>query len=394
MIPRHPARSPRALCALAIFLAACGDDSPRRASSGPAACEARAEGSRWASTGAYRETASVGRGEADWLGEAGGVAVHDSLVFVYDPPEGRVRVLTEALAPVREFGGRGGGPGEMREHVSLGMHGPQWQWLAFTGDTLLVFDGVAVHRFSTDGRFLGRAYHRAAQRTDLNDGSAAIASRGGELLSSWGGYYLSILRPPGDRYRWSILRHSASGRPDTLLSLQLAPLPSLAGGAGFNGPAQARPLWGVSQACVVATDGGDGWIVRASLSGQGLDTLEFQLPDVAPPPIDREEVGRLSGMVGKGRGGYLEPSREQRISSLVVDPDGYAWVLPAQDTAASPAGLEIVRVSLATGEAIQDTVPAFPLVFGRPGVFYARNLNPITGESEVVRYEAPAGEAR
>jgi hypothetical protein len=390
----HPPRNPHALCVFAAVLTACGGgDSSRQTSSQRAACEARADGSRWASAAAYRETGSVGRGEQDWLSEAGGVAVHDSLVFVYDPPEGRVRVLTEALVPVREFGARGGGPGEMRQHVSRGMSGPQWQWLALAGDTLLVFDGTAVHRFSTDGRFLGRAYDQAVHRTDLNDGSAAIVSRGGRLLSSWGGYYLSVLRPPGDRYRWSILGHSASGRPDTLLSLRLEPLPQVPGGAGFAGPAQARPVWGASEHCIVATDGGGGWIVRASLSGQGLDTLTFQLPDVAPPPIDKEEVGRLAGMVGKGKGGYLEPSREQRVSSLVVDPDGYAWILPVQDTAASPAGLMIVRVSLATGQATQDTVPAFPLVFGRPGVFYARKLNPTSGESEVVRYEAPAGEA-
>ena len=336
----------------------------------------------------------MGGGETDWLGEAGGVVVHDSLVFVYDPPEGRVQVLTDALQPVDQFGARGGGPGEMRAFVSRGRLGPQWQWLALAGDTLLVFDGIAVHRFSTDGRFLGRAYNQAVQRTDLNDGSAAVAYAGGQLLSSWGGYYLSVLRPAGDRYRWSIVRHPTSGRPDSLLSLQLEPLPEVAGGAGFVGPAQARPLWAASQDCVVASDGGGGWVVRASLSGRGLDTLTFPLPKVAPPPIDKEEVGRLSGMVNKGQGGYLEPSREQRISSLAVDPDGYLWVLPAQDTAAIPAGLAIVRVSLATGNAMQDTVPAFPLVFGRPGVFYARKLNPISGESRVVRYEASVQEAR
>lgn len=66
----------------------------------------------------------MGRGETDWLGEAGGVAVRDSLVFIYDPPEGRVRVLTEALAPMGAFGSRGGGPGEMRAFTSRGMLGP------------------------------------------------------------------------------------------------------------------------------------------------------------------------------------------------------------------------------------------------------------------------------
>jgi hypothetical protein len=205
------------------------------------------------------------------------------------------------------------------------------------------------------------------------------------------GYYLSALREPPDRYRWSIVRH-ASGRPDTVLSLQLKPLPTGRNGVGFVGPAQARPVWGWSRDCVVATDGGGGWLVRANVGRAGLDTLTFELPDVELPRVNKEELGRLTGMVGKGQGGYLEPTLEKRVSSVVVDPDGYAWVLPAQDTAQGPLGLQIVRVSLATGQAVQDTVPAFPLAFGRPGVFYARTNIAASGIAEVARYEAQAQE--
>jgi hypothetical protein len=330
----------------------------------------------------------IGRGETNWLNEVGGVAVHGDLVFVYDPPEGRITVLTETLTPVRTFGRRGGGPGEMNAIATMGMLGPQWQWTTTAGDTLVVFDGRAVHRFSADGRFLGREYNAAVQRSDLNDGSPAIARVNGALLSSWGGYYLAALREPSDRYRWSILRHT-SGRPDSVLSLQLEPLPSRRNGVPFTGPEQAEPVWGWSRDCVVATDGGGGWLVRANLDGPGLDTVTFELPDVEPPVIDKEEVGRLSGMASKGQGGYIEPTLRKRVSSLVVDPDGYAWVLPAQERAEG-AGLQIVRVSLATGQAAYDTVPAFPIAFGRPGVFYARTNNAITGVAEVGRYEARA----
>lgn len=312
--------------------------------------------------------------------------VHDSLVLVYDAPEARITVLTEDLTPVRTFGRRGGGPGEMNSFTAMGLLGPQWQWTAIAGDTLLVFDGRAIHRFSLDGRFLGREYHSAVQRADLNDGSPIIARVTGALLSSWGGYYLSALREPADRYRWSILRHT-SGRPDSLLSLQLEPLPSGRNGVPFTGPEQAEPVWGWSRECVVATDGGGGWLVRANLDGPGLDTVTFELPDVEPPVIDKEEVGRMSGMASKGQAGYLEPTLRKRISSLVVDPDGYAWILPAQRWAES-SGPQIVRVSLQTGQAQYDTVPAFPIAFGQPGVFYARTNSPITGVAEVVRYEA------
>ena len=255
-----------------------------------------------------------------------------------------------------------------------------------------MFDGVAVHRYAADGRFLGRAYDDAVRRSDLNDGSSSIAPMAGGLLSSWGGYHVPVLREPPDRYRWSIVHHS-SGRPDTVISLQLAPLPQIGGGVGFEGPAQAKPVWGASRDCVVATDGGGAWLVRADFPRAGIDTLRFDLPDVAPPPIDEEEIARLSGRVGNGQGGYPEPTVERRISSLVVDPDGYVWVLPWQDTAQAPAGLPIVRISLATGTAVHDTVRAFPLVFGRPGVFSARTDDQVSGVTEVVRYEAdaPAG---
>lgn len=382
---------PLGSCLVAVLFSACDGASRHPASPQRASCSSHLEGSRWASAGAYRKTAVIGRDEADWLNEAGGVAVHDSLVFIYDPPEGRIRVLTEALTPVRTFGRRGGGPGEMRSFTAMGTLGPQWQWTAMAGDTLLVFDGLAVHRFSLDGRFLGRAYGAAVQRTDLNDGSPVIAQVNGALLSSWGGYFLVALQEPSDRYRWSILRHT-TGRPDSVLSLQLKPLPSGRNGVPFNGPEQAEPVWGWSRDCVVATDGSGGWLVRADLDGPGLDTVTFELPDVELPKIDKEEVARLSGMASKGQGGYLEPTALRRVSSLVVDPDGYAWILPAQEWRRE-TGLRIVRVSLATGQAEHDTVPAFPIAFGRPGVYYARSSSAFNGTAEVVRYEAQVADA-
>ncbi|HEX6040549.1 hypothetical protein [Longimicrobium sp.] len=369
-----------------LLLSACNRAPRQHASTQPASCESRAKGSRWATAGAYQQTTVIGRRENDWFHEVGGVAVYDSLVFVYDAPESQITVLTEALAPVRTFGRRGGGPGEMTSFTSMGLLGPQWQWLAMAGDTLTVFDGIAVHRFSLDGRFIGREYNRAVKRIDLNDGSPIVARVDGALLSSWGGYHLSILREPSDRWRWSILRHT-SGRPDSVISLQLKPLPTGRQGVPFTGPEQAEPVWGWSRDCVVATDGSGGWLVRAELDGPGLDTVTFELPDVELPKVDKEEIARMSGMASKGRAGYLEPSALMRVSSLVVDPDGYAWILPAQEWPRG-AQAQIVRVSLATGKAEFDTVPAFPIAFGRPGVFYARTNSTINGVAEVGRYEA------
>lgn len=374
---------------MTLLIAGCDATPPATARAARSQCTSRPGGSRWAVPAEYSKTAAFGRREDAWITEAAGVAVHDSLVFVYDAPEARVTVLTNELVPRRRFGRRGGGPGEMNSFTSRGILGPQWNWLALSGDTLLVFDGVAVHRFMEDGRFVGRAYQASVERMELTDGTSVLAVTGGRLLAAAGGYDIQGITAKGDqRYRWTLLDHAGRG-PRPLVSLRLAPLPARGGGAPFEGPEQARPVWGASADCVVATDGGGGWMVRARLDGTGIDTLEFPLPELPLPRVDRDEIARLSGMASKGQDdGYLEPSRMLRVKSLVVDPDGYAWVLPAQDSAHAGAGVEIVRVSLADGSATRDTVPAFPLVFGRPGVFYARTNNPFTGEAEVVRYEA------
>ena len=76
----------------------------------------------------------------------------------------------------------------------------------------------------------------------------------------------------------------------------------------------------------------------------------------------------------------------------MIDPDGYVWLLPTQDSTNVPGGgVEVVRIALSTGAAERDTVPAFPAAFGAPGVFYARTNDRRTEEAVVTRYDrAPA----
>ena len=71
----------------------------------------------------------------------------------------------------------------------------------------------------------------------------------------------------------------------------------------------------------------------------------------------------------------------------MIDPDGYAWLLPTQDSTNVPGGgVEVVRIALSTGAA----VPAFPAAFGAPGTFYARKNDRYTGEAIVIRYDRAA----
>jgi hypothetical protein len=378
--------------ALAAVLAACGRDSPARpkaaAVAAATACPSRAAGSRWASAGArYRETATYGRSASHWLHEVGGVAYRDSLLYVYDAAEARVRVLTPLLQPAGSFGRKGRGPGELLSTFDWGRRGSGWRWLDVAGDTVAVFDGTRVQLFSRQGRFLEQRLSGLIGTPALSERMERIAYDGGAFVASSGGYDLALLQRPADRYRWDLTAHGPRSHR-RLLSLRLAPLPTRGRGVPFNGPEQARPLWDHARGCVVATDGTGAWLVRASTGGGSVDTLPLRLPAVEPPRIDRDELARLMGMASKGQAGYLAPTAVRKLSGLVIDPDGFAWLLLTQDSANVPGGgVEVVRVALSTGAAARDTVPAFPAAFGAPGVFYARTNDRLTGEAVVTRYD-------
>jgi hypothetical protein len=376
--------------ALAAALGACGRDHPREGTSfasASAACPSRAEGSRWASAGGrYRETAAYGRTRDQWLYEVGGIAYGDSLLFVYDAAEARILSLTARLQPARSFGRKGSGPGELTSTVDMGRRGSGWRWLDVDGDTVAVFDGVRVQLFSRKGTFIDQRLSRLAGTRALSERMERIAYAGGSVVAPSGGYDLALLQPVADRYRWDLTAH-APGSDRRLLSLKLTPLPA-SGRVPFNGPEQARPLWDLWRGCVAATDGTGAWLVRASLGGGRVDTLPLSLPEVEPPHFDHDELVRLMGMASKGEQGYRGPTAVRKLSGLVIDPDGFAWLLLTQDSTNVPGGgVEVVRIALSTGAAERDTVPAFPAAFGAPGVFYARTNNRHTGEALVTRYD-------
>ncbi|MFL5385187.1 MAG: hypothetical protein ACJ8GN_21930 [Longimicrobiaceae bacterium] len=383
--------------ALAAALGACGRESPRDASpaSASVSCPSRPGGSRWASAGGrYREAATYGHTPDRWLYEAGGVVYSDSLLYVYDVPETRIVVLTAGLEPVRSFARKGNGPGELFPSIAMGMKGAGWRWLDVSGDTVAVFDGIRLQLFSRSGRFLEQRLSGLVGTPALSGGAERIAFSGGTAVVSSGGYDAPALQRPGDRYRWDLTAHTPRSSR-RLLSLKLAPLPARGRSATFNGPEQARPLWDLSRGCVAATDGTGEWLVRASLAGGRVDTTALRLPPVKPPRIDRDEYARMIRMASKGEHGYLAPTAIRKLSGLVIDPDGYAWLLPTQDSTNVPdGGVEVVRIALSTGAAERDTVPAFPAAFGAPGTFYARKNDRHTGEAVVIRYDRALSSTR
>jgi hypothetical protein len=364
------------------MLAGCTRDRDVPSGIARLACASRPGASRWAGGAAYREAASYGRDEARYLNEVGGVAVRDSLVFIYDAPEARVLVLDPRLRLIRAIGRKGHGPGELESYMDLRRHGTSWRWIDTAADTLLVFDGARLQLFLPDGRLLHSRFGGADEDNRLNAGTARIAYDRNGIISSVGGYELAT--PAESGTRWEPVR-SGEGDAERLLELRLAPLPRGGNGVPFSGPEQARPLWDVGAGCLVAMDGTGALLVRRSLEGKALDTLRLAVPELKRPKVDREALNRLLHTTRGGR--YVGPSALRRIEAMTVDPDGYAWLLPVQDTAGSGGRYVVFRVSLANGALERDVVPAFPAAFGEPGVFYARSNGRMTAEAVVTRFE-------
>jgi hypothetical protein len=133
---------------------------------------------------------------------------------------------------------------------------------------------------------------------------------------------------------------------------------------------------------VVASDGAEPLLVYAPVGGR-QDTARVPLPE----RVDRNEnyAQKLGGVVPSGFQ-LDEPSAPARLIDMVLDPDGFVWLLPVQPDDRIPGGLEVIRVPLGGGVAVTDTVPAFPRAFGPPGVYYARIDGP-DEELLVARYE-------
>jgi len=377
-----PRSLPRlAVSVLLLVAAACGGAGAPPDEGRPAAgCEARAT-SRWAPGGSYAATASYGAEDGpDWLQSVSGIAAADSLVFVFDAPRSRVVVLSPGLAARGAFGRKGGGPGEFDPTMGQVLDRADLGWIDAEGDSLLVFDGERLALLSPRGEPIRYLRRERGLRLLSNEARQVRLYRTSVLFASEG------RRGPGAR-EWAAWR--ASPRAETrLLSLRLPPLP-VEGGAVVDGPDQARPLWDAGAGCLAASDGEGSWIVRVPLAGGRPDTLPVPLPAADAGAADRDADTEQLRTATRGRIREIPPpSAVRQVEALRVDPDGWAWILPRRPKRAG-AGVDVVLVSLATGEARAATVPAFPRAFGTPGSFYA-SVSGEMDEHRVVRYSLGA----
>ncbi len=373
-----------------MVLAACtGGDEPHvsvSSSGAPPECAAREGGSRWGSReGEYREVAEYGEGPEHWLEEVSGLAVRDSLVFVYDAGRARITALSSHLHPVRYFGRQGKGPGELNRERNPGGRGT-WQRLEVVDDRVAVFDGSRIQFFDASGTSPVERFQGAVRSGAVNPETDRLRYWKDYLLAASGGYQLPFWQRAPRPNRWELVRWDQR-RHQAVLSLQLTPLPTTANRVSFLGPDQAQPLWDAARGCVIATDGTGRWLVRGNIHGTHVDTLGLTIPNLGRPPTDEDEMARLLGVASRGAGRVAAPTALRRIDGIRIDPDGFAWILPVQNSG-SRGTIEVIRVSLQTGAAERDTVPAFPEAFGAPGVYYAQTRSGM--EPRLVRYDLHA----
>jgi hypothetical protein len=152
-----------------------------------------------------------------------------------------------------------------------------------------------------------------------------------------------------------------AGKAARVARLELAELPTRENGAEMKGPAEAWPLWDAVGECLVVTNGSDPELIIGSTSSSAVDTVTFPLTDRPAP----RQGGAVQGVP------WPEPSAQRRIRDLVADPDGWIWLLPVQPDSSAIAGVEVIQVNIEDRTSVTDTVPAFPIEFGPPGVFFA-----------------------
>lgn len=379
-----------------LLAAGCGQGAPPPADARSAApgCAARPEGSRWA--GDYESKAVFGETEDEaitgtWLA---GIAVADERVYVAETGRTALWVLrAEDLAPVRQAGREGDGPGEWRPFGAANDGGSQ-RCVTASAAGVRLFDGQRIQEFTPSGHF-DRTFLNAAQQSGISPLQSRLAFIGDTLLYTSGGYDVfnsmlragknvrSVSRDPlvDGRQPWFV-RMRVGGDVRDVLQLGLVPLPP----KKPVGPAQAQPLWDVRGLCVVASDGAEPLLVHASLGGSGQDTVRVPLPDRADRAADYEEKMKGLPPWDAARGAHLggpHPGPDRGSGRVCVAAAGAAARRASERAGGDPGATR-------RGPAVTDTVPGFPRLFGAPGVFYAEERGD-NDETLVVRYALAGG---
>jgi hypothetical protein len=337
--------------------------------------------SRW-STGAgeYHRAHVFGDGET-WLEALTGIAADEAGVVLYDGAAARVHVLTSDLQVRHSFGRAGKGPGELAVPLMTRFDNRQEfraNYLAMSDSVVYVFDGAHIHAFGRDGVYRDRVASSGSRIRTFS--IFALQSTPAGLLFAYDSADISGTR------RRSLQTWRADGQSGPVL-VHAHPLGVLPGtrGSFSTWSRDPRPLWAATSSCVFWSDGHSRTLYRLDTGSERIDTMRLPEHRVPPDDYDADTHGRLAERMGA-----QPPARRPRNAPLIrwsamsVDPDGHLWIKPWY-TGQRLAG-PVYRMDPA-GRVHRERVPAFPIAFGPPGTFYAREVDAGTDEVRVVRYE-------
>lgn len=363
-MPERMFRPPHGAITLCCLLGAACTSPPAEQESPVSpdpACGSTNETSPWVE-GAVRfeRLASYGTEPGQELFDVWGVgAAPDGRVVVWDAGQTRVLVMSPELALLQSMGGEGRGPGEF-----VYQKVPHGNWLSVADSTVTVVglsQGVFVE-FGLDGGLVGYATTRPPTpigliTLDRMSGRIVFAVERTEI---WGDARVV------ETWRLTETGPHARLRADTMPSPPLAGGRPLLGGPDFD---QARPLWGLSGACAIVSDGGSPHPLRANLASGTADTLP--LPAWPVPERRPEDLALLEAM-HRGAEAFagrplqeldIEPTLRVRWSTLVVDPAGFVWIAPWRPPSYADEPLTALVLSPRDGTWSEVRVPRFPSAF-------------------------------
>jgi hypothetical protein len=239
-----------------------------------------------------------------------------------------------------------------------------------------VYDGRSVQSYRFDGTYVDRlASIRDRPRFTVEK---LQATRHGLMFS------FDSLDMRGNGLRRLQTWRLRGGSVSLVHSVQV-PGPTVHNGRYSGSSRDPRPLWAVHNHCLAWSDGVSHHVIRTDLAAATADTVRLPPHRVPPMDYDYEQMKRMAEAMGHSPPIRRPPDAPLwHWSSLIIDRDGHIWVRPW--TWGDKLNGPVYRID-PRGIVHEEHLPAFPVAFGPPGVFYAREKDPVTDELRIVRYE-------
>lgn len=296
----------------------------------------------------------------------------DGRIYVLDQLAHEVRVFDADGEYLRSLGGRGSGPGEIKDAIGLAW-ADEVLWVCDPGNQRFVL-------FDTAGAYVGT-------RRRLAPGYA-LPWRGG--FDARGRFYDSHVAPDkvGGRFREILLRYDPTGaRADTIWlpshEGEMFELPATGGMKAWV-PFTSRLAWTLDlRGYLWFGVTGKYRIYQRRVSGDTVRVIERQATPVAVTSAEmREELEQIRSYGAKVDADQI-PTVKPAFQTILIDPDGYLWVVPA---APAQDDLKIFDIFDPEGRYLGPARSGVSISLFPTPVIAGRRLIGITTDSQGVQY--------